>query len=184
MSFAIGLFVSCHTPKCGTIVLAQTASAPTDPFTVVNALLTFVTVVAAAISLKYARDAARAARDSVEPLDQMATGIQVSIRSLGKLTHEIQETRSLGQLANVVVAVQHLGTAIELVRRGARPELIAEAQSTLQAALAPLAAEALDDCRRLGVAPDAAENPSLLQKAISEIAGAIRQEHAKKYEQA
>ncbi len=152
------------------------ATAPiTDPFTAVNTALTLVTVLAALVSLKYARDAARAAWASIEPLNAIHTGIQTSVGSLGGVLTEIRRTRDLAQLGAVATAVFQLGVARQLITAGANEGVLRQAQLALVAALASVAMPELPRCHELGVAPDAATNAALLEFAVNEIAQAISQ---------
>lgn len=162
------------------------------------AILTLLSLVAAAFATRYARDSARAAKDAVEPLTQMEarlgesvtalTALQGSQRQLvddlsnlvtmtKRMRIEDRLVHELAQFERVTSAVQHIWEGLRRKQQSMPDNYLREGIAELRAALAPVPPEQLPECRSLAeqMITDAIGNQ--LAAADREIRAAVHEVH-------
>jgi hypothetical protein len=163
------------------------------------ALLTLLSVIAAALATKYARDSARAAKDAVEPLQQMEARLGESVAALTalqgsqaqlvgdisnllttteRIRREDRLVRELAQFERVISAVQQIWEGLRRLQHSMPDIYLREGIAELRAALAPVPPEQLPECRSLAeqMITDAIGNQ--LAAADREIRAAVHEAHA------
>jgi hypothetical protein len=162
------------------------------------AVLTLLSLFAAAFATRYARDSARAAKDAVEPLTQMATRLGESVTALTSLQgsqrllvrnveslltmtermrKEDRLVHELAKFERVISAVQHVWEGLRRKQQSMPDNYLREGIAELRAALAPVPPGQLPECRSLAeqMITDAIGNQ--LAAADREIRAAIHEVH-------
>jgi hypothetical protein len=141
-------------------------------WTVIGVVLTFLTVLAAVVALRYARDSAIAARDTVRPMQAMATDLAAAAKTMQTNLRLAERTRQERQYESI-----HEGLVRWLLAD--HPAEAREGQAVLRAALSPFPANKLPACWAVVGADVRADHTGPISSAITEIEqplAAIRKE--------
>ncbi len=139
-------------------------------WTVIGDLLTLLAVLAAVVAIKYARDSARAARDTVQPMEVMAANLRETADTLEDMASTLITTAGTMQ-ANLTLAergrrenrlvhrleqYERVVAAIATIRRAYMTQSVPEreqwtrdGQGVLLAAVTPVPRGQLPECRTL-----------------------------------
>jgi hypothetical protein len=143
---------------------------------IIGASLTLVAAGATVVAVKYARDSARAAQGTVEPLETTADTLRTLLR-------EEQTARRVRQLERVADAIAHLLAAqrqhSQNATREASEESFRTGNTALISALSAFTSDELPTCRRVAHMPTLADTmtSASVQNAETEIQDALKQAH-------
>ncbi len=130
---------------------------------IVSVALAVITVFLTVLAIRYARESAVAARDTVRPLQDMSREFQAGTQQLRALLDEskaaVEAARNgriedhlihrLGQYERVILGVQKMGEGRRRQDTGRNVEYFEEARAELQAALSVIPDARLGACRTL-----------------------------------
>ena len=141
-----------------------------DVQAIIGYALTFLTLVAAVVALRYARDSARAARDTVQPMEVMAANLRETADTLDNMAGTLITTagtmqanliltergRRENRLVHQLEQYERVVGAITTIQRADMTQSVPEreqwtrdGQGMLRAAVAPVRRGQLPECRKL-----------------------------------
>lgn len=154
-----------------------------DVVAIVGDVLTFITLVAAVVALRYAAQSAQAALDTVEPMKEMAANLTATAETMKANLELAERGRQEDRLIHRLAQQQRVYEAAWAIRRMVESRVashieVRDGEATVRAALASLPPDELPASHRLADAPlgeGLVPMGGVVDSAIGEVEEALRE---------